>query len=253
MYKDFKKGYDNFSKKFFTRLNGEEFVPSGDEVSIYSVVSTLRDKYGVYNNIFFNKLTKNINSINFSNGYSFLTAAETEKKLRRVGNIGFYVDENGYYYCKVYYVDGKGKVTGTTDVDNFIRVGASDDELNKNKSIFTHYLDNLSKFAVENPGVEFRWDKLNPQVEAKYVGDDFINVKLDLYNIDNVKASFVNPTDFFYADYNSKEHGEINDYVFFYSDEILKKSSLNVNDLDPFIKKSISKELSLGGDTLHLK
>jgi len=250
MSKEFEEKYRDFRTRLFTRLNGPEFKASGDEVSLYDVVSTLRNKYGVYNNIFFNKLQKDINLINNSNGYTFMTPKGTEKKLRKVGNIGFYANEDGYYFCRVYYVNGEGKLTGYTDVDNTIKLDVSDEELNKNKRIFGRYLSALADFVSKNPEESFRWDTLNPQAEVKSVGDGFISCKIDLYNIDKVKGSLAKLGDIIVSTNHTKEDGVLYDYVEYYNDELLKKSSCNVEDLVPEVKQIVKKELGIGGKVL---
>ena len=227
---------NNLRSKFLSRLNGDFFVSSGDEVSIYEVVKTLYDSYGFFNFCFFDKLEKAIQKINRSNGYHIL--GKNNNPLKRVGNIGFYVEEDGYYYCRVYYVDERGRVTGYTDVDNTIKVNASDEELNKNKKVFNDYLSYLDLFTTAYPGKSFRWDKLNPIAEVKELGDGFLSCKIDpyIYNMKQARMNFAKAED-------SRIAGSLYEYIDMYNEEIMKKSSLNKEDLDPMIKEMINCKL----------
>ncbi len=224
---EYLKGYKEFIRKIDERYYCDKVQISGDIVSAYDMVEALRNKFGKYNNVFFKKYENTLKRFNRRNGFTSITYS---KKRRMIGNIGFYVDESGYYYCKLYYVDEYGKVCGIGIVDNSVKLDACDDEANVNKKELMQYLRVLSDFATKNPGMSFRWDKLNPQVEKFDVGDDFLKCTINLYDLDMVQPYFARSVE---SDkYACFDHEYANKVVSQCGDAFLKRMSVNLNDVN---------------------
>ena len=68
------------------------------------------------------------------------------------------------------------------------------------------------------------------------VGDDFISAKLNLQNLNGPTVYFTNSEDFGLASYKDNTHNELYDYISFYNDEVMKKTEVSIDDLDPTIQ-----------------
>ena len=248
------EGYLDFKARLYKRLDEEEPIEiSGDEISVLDVLDALRNKFSKYNNAFFMKLYKDITTINAKNGHRLLSLDTENKKYSRVGNIGFYVDKYGYYYCRVYFVDGYDRVIGTTDVDNTVKLNACADEANRNKKIFMKYLNILAEFVQENPGMEYRWDALNPFVPKMHVGDDFITKTIDLYNLEGNDAFLTNRRDYELSNfYDRGIYGRLSEHLSMYGTSLLHRTPINLNDVDPFVADIVRKEYNMGGPELKI-
>ena len=246
MNQEFKEKYYDFKRRLFERLYTNEVNPSIDEVSIYDVLNTMGEMLKPYNFVFVSNLDKEIDEMNRKNGYNFLVPDYKNKSLRRIGNISFNAQSDGYYYARVTFVDGFGKTIGTCDVDNTIKVGNADEEIIRNKKYFVKYLDALNAFVTSFPGLEYRWDVTNPYVKPQYIGDEFLQSKLDLNNLENPTISLTNMNDIAIATIKHKpENGELYDYISFYDKEVMKKTPVQVEELDPFVKNIVINKLNL--------
>ncbi len=246
--KKFLEEYRDFIYEMDKRYYKDKVEKSSDEVSAYDLIGALKNKFGAYNHAFFDKLQKDLNLINCTNGYNFMTSIDTEKDLRRIGNIGFYVNEDGYYFCRVYYCDGRGRIKGTADVDNFVKVDACDTEANRNKRIFLKYLNVLAEYANKHPGESYRWDLLNPQIETFYVGDDFLSCRIDAYYLDGIEPYWTNSSSV--EKYALYDHEHANKTISQCHDAFLKRMPVNINDIDPLVADIVRKEYDLNGPKL---
>ena len=92
----FLKNYRDFIREIDKRKVKDKVQISGDELSVYDLLAALRNKFGSYNDVFFKDYESRIKRLNRRNGFTSITY---NKNRRIIGNIGFYVEENGYYYC----------------------------------------------------------------------------------------------------------------------------------------------------------
>ena len=221
---------------------------TSDVVSAYDVIKALGNKVGLYNNVFLKKLDKKIALFNRRNGYNAFTSIDKEKKLRRIGNIGFYVEPDGSYYLKLYYVDGRGKIIGTGIVDNFVKINGCDEETYKNKEELFEYLEYLAAFVSMNRGMEFRWDKLNPIFDTFYVGDELLTCRINPYETSNVEPYWTIESNG--AVYGLYDHEYANKLISQCGDGFLKRMEVNLNEIEPLVADIVRKEYNLGGQKL---
>lgn len=242
---EFLQGLADFWRKVNERDCRDRVEITNDVVSAYDVLEALRSKgIGEYNKLFLDKLPMVINKFNQRNGYTVFTPEEVNKKCRRIENIGFYVEEGGYYYCKLYYADGRGRIIGTGIVDNTVKVDACDDETIKNKKVLMKYLSKLAEFAEKNPNLSFRWDNFDP-IKPTIVGDDFIGYSISPYHLTDQSPYFTNPgEDYKYYEHNGdfgREVVEQRGKVF------LERMPVNLADLDPSISEIVRRVYGLEG------
>lgn len=241
---EFIKGLSNFWKKVDERYVRKNVEITDDVVSVYDVIIALRGTLWDYNKFFINKIPAVIQKFNQRNGYTIFTPEEVNKKCRRIENIGFYVDEDGYYYCKLYYADGRGRIIGTGIIDNTVKVDACDDEAIKNKRELMRYLHKLAEFAEKNPHLSFRWDTFNPISETK-IDDGFLGYRINPYNLTDECPYFLFPTrDSKYYDHDGEYGREVVEQC---GVTFLKSMPVNIEDLDPSIREIVKRTYGLGG------
>ena len=247
MDKEFNKKYVEFINKMDERYCRPSIAMSGDEISAYDFINGLNNRLEKYNKVFFGGRNRIIDSFNRRNGYTVFTPEYKDKKYRRIGNVGFYVEENGYYYILLYFVDSRGKLTGTGIVDNFVKLDACDPETVNNKKYLMKYLEVLSDFQRENPEVSFRWDTLNPISENIVVGDGFIDCTINPYSLKYICPYFANSSDDKFVHHKS-------DYAFDVVSQcgevFLKNMPVNLNDVNPSLSTLVRKEYGLDGQKL---
>ncbi len=239
-YFDFRKRLHEFECK-------DIIEPSGDTVSAYDMAYALRKKLGYYNEALMDNLEVQVIRFNKRNGYSVFTPDEVTKKCRRIDNIGFYVEENGSYYIKLYYVDGRGRDIGTGIVDNFVKLDACDEEAIKNKRYLMKCLNILADYSAKHPGESFRWDLKNRIVDLIQINGDFLSCTLDIYHIDRPEPYFTSSKDAGLAIY---EYGYGEKNISQDSCYYLKRMSVNLNDVDPLVSDIVRKEYNLEGKKL---
>ena len=248
---EFLKGLADFWNKVNERDCRDKVEITSDVVSAFDVLKALKaKKMGEYNSFFLADLPVVINKFNKRNGYTVFTPEDVNKKCRRIENIGFYIDEDGYYYCKLYYADGRGRIIGTSIVDNTVKVDACDEETIKNKKTLMKYLNKLAEFKEENPNLSFRWDSFDP-IKPTLVGDDFLGYWVSPYDIWK-KTDLQYQSPFFV---NSREDSKYYDYNGELGREVveqrgrvfLERMPVNINDLDPSVAEIVRRVYGLEG------
>ncbi len=247
MDKEFNKKYVEFINKMDERYCRPSIAMSGDEISAYDFINGLSNRLEKYNKVFFGGRNRIIDSFNRRNGYTVFTPEYKDKKYRRIGNVGFYVEENGYYYILLYFVDSRGKLTGTGIVDNFVKLDACDEEAIKNKRYLMKCLNILADYSAKHPGESFRWDLKNRIVDLIQINGDFLSCTLDIYHIDRPEPYFTSSKDAGLAIYeNGDSEKNISQASYYY----LKRMNVNLNDVDPLVSDIVRKEYNLEGKKL---
>ena len=211
--------------------------PSGDVVSAWDIFKAINKRFGECNRAFFGNYYGKIRNMNFRNGFIFEHLPSIHKGTKRIGDIGFYVDENGYYFCRVYFVNQFDDVIEEEVVDNFVKVNGCSLEVNNNKKTFIKYLDALEKFVEENhyspetPGIAYRWDSTNPIVKPFTMGDDFIESYFDIYNPDHSRTYLTKRGDRDTAKADITDDSELEDIVYGCSISMLQSTPVNLNDI----------------------
>lgn len=100
----------------------------------------------------------------------------------------------------------------------------------------------LNSFIIDNPGINFSWDKDNEKDNVITSSDGFLSYKLDLRNIEYPIIGFSNYDDAVTASLKiPHEGGELNDYIDFYKDDFLKRQSILIDKLPKNFKEIYTK------------
>ena len=100
---NFEERYLEFKTRLFDRLNSSNVEITNDVVSMYDVFNAVSNKFGFFNAILLDNLDKEIRTMNMNNGYVILPDS-VKRKNRKIGDVKFHIQEDGYYYCEVVYV-----------------------------------------------------------------------------------------------------------------------------------------------------
>lgn len=246
--------YDRLYKLIMERLNGENIVSTDNEVSMYDVVCSVQNEMYAYNLILLNNLDKSIKKLNRNNGYTKLTPKFVCKKLPRITDIANYVTKEGNAYIHIMFTNGR-KIVLTGDSFN-VRVVSSDlessdtiDFVNYNTDIFSIYCGTMLDFNANFPGVEMAWGKNVKNKMEQVLTDGFISYTLKPTVNSLSTPIFASHEHNELAITHNKKHSELIDYIAFYVEEVLKKSKVNVNVLNPFIQMCLQRKNDLNNES----
>ena len=197
-----------------------------------------------------NEIIKSIKKLNRNNGYKKTTPKFIRKKLPRIIDMANYITKEGVPYIHIMFTNDKKMVlTG----DSFgVRVVSTDfescdtiDFINYNTDIFSIYCGTMLDFAQNFPGIEMAWGKNTNNKMKQTITDGFISCTIRPTNPTLPQPIFAQNENNELATKHNKKHGELYDYLAFYSEEILRKTKVNVNELNPFIKACLNRYLRL--------
>ena len=250
---------DELKAKIYERLNRNPVDEKGDIISLYTLVNTLKDELSDFNKVLITEKEKYVKNKNL---------------FRDLLNKKVYVEyvipgvtEDGIAYIKLFLMDLNHETIGELNLfDNYnspelivLDINRCSFQqlkkiLSKNEKEFKKYLYYLNIFKQDNPGFNFTFDSNNPNEYVKYeYSDDFMTCNVDLLNIDNTRITLKNIDDIDLATTRDKYNGILYDYIDFYNDEIMRKTEVNIEDLNPFIQSIIKRKLNLNNNnTLKL-
>ena len=113
------------------------------------------------------------------------------------------------------------------------------------KDFFETTLNYLRGFKEEYPDMEFEWnDRLFHKNAIQDIGDGFIEGHFNLNHLENASCNLQDPDDGELSDKDGP-YSELQDYIGMYQKEFMKKTEININDLNPLyhaiVKKSLGK------------
>jgi len=248
--------YIELERKFNNRLQSPVFLSDREELSAYDIISAIRSEMGPYNVEFFEHARHDIKSINLRNGYSNpLTRNLKIHKLAKIGKISFNVLKDGNVYFDIYLYDNKNNYIGyiscdenfmsymdihDVDVDKY-SVFLFHDLLHQNASVFKYYIDVLKLFKDKFPGLEYRWDEGNPYEEKYSISDGFITTNINLNDINSSNYIRLESD----KDFRLSFYGDLYKKVINYSEELAKRTSVNIEDLHPVSRRMVEKYYGL--------
>lgn len=242
--------YDRLFKQIMERLNSERVVYTSEEVSMYDINESVINEMHIYNLILLQNLDKSIKKLNRNNGYTLLTPKFVTKKLPRIIDIANYITEDGIPYIHIMFTNDR-KIVLSGDSFN-VRVISTDfksnetiEFVNYNTDIFSIYCGTMLDFAQNFPGIEMAWGKHTNNKMKQTITDGFISCTIRPTNPSLSQPIFTKTENNEIATKHNKKHGELYDYLAFYKEEILRKSKVNVNDLNPFIKTCLNRYLNI--------
>ena len=254
-FKDFRITEDkikDFKRRLFDRLNSKPVKNEGDIISLSELREILNFELEEYNNMFFINLKKTINIINTKQG--FLNLFNHDEVF--ISSIIPTIKDNNCYliinFCTLNGINlgsaqisfdyNKNIINGIEDYDNLSSV---DRILVSNKKTFELYLNKLVDFNNYHQNLDYSWNDSKPTEDIYHVVDDgFLYSIISLNEIPKVSVTLSNSEDILISRIETN-NGELYDYIDFYNDELLRKTAVNVNDLNPLYRKLVSKSLGL--------
>ena len=242
--------YDRLYKLIMDRLNSEVVVSTEEQISMYEIIECVQNEMHLYNLILLNNLEKSIRNLNRNNGYTRLTPKFVCKDLPRITDMANYITKEGIPYIHIMFTNGR-KIVLTGDTFN-VRIVSSDfgssetiDFVNYNTDIFSIYCGTMLEFAQNFPGIEMAWGKEVKNKMEQTLTDGFISYRLRQTYTSLSTPVFASEEHNDLAITHNKKHSELFDYIAFYSEEVLKKSKVNVNTLNPFVQECLNRKKAL--------
>lgn len=246
--------YDRLYKLIMDRLNSKVVESTEEQVSMYDIIECVQSEMYLYNLILLNNLDKSIRQLNRNNGYTILTPKFVCKDLPRITDIANYITKEGVPYIHIMFTNG-GKIVLTGDTFN-VRVVSTDfassetiDFLNYNTDIFSIYCGTMLEFNQNFPGIEMAWGKEVTNKMEQTLTDGFISYRLRPTSTTLSTPVFASKEHNDLALTHNKKHSELFDYIAFYSEEVLKKSKVSVNTLNPFIQECLNRKITLSNES----
>lgn len=254
MTKEDKILYLQLKSKLMERLNSKKIIPNDEIVSIKDVKDASRIMIP-YNKILLEDANKEIDSINKKNGF---LKANTSKPFRDhlfIKSIDIALDGNGICNIFVYCIDennNKGIVRYTADLyqelglEYKVNIAMSEENESKISHInFPKYFRAAKAFADEFPDVPYIWSQNLDNVYNQHIGDGFIESIVDLNHPNWYGVILKDEKDLALAT-TKIDHGYLDqDYFGMYGREMSERTTVNMNDLNPFLRLLTKKHLGL--------
>lgn len=257
MTEEFKNKYINLKSRIFERKDSKRIVPNGDIVSIKDV----RDAAQVmipYNKVLLKELNEEVERINKMNGFDKMNVNKAFEKHLFIKSADVALDGNGVCNIFVYYMDenfNRGIVRYTADLYQELgleyKVNIAMGEKNESKIShidFPKYFRAAKKFADEFPDVPYVWSEKLDNVYNQKVGDGFVVANINLDAPKRITATLGNVEDLTISREKINNGYLYDDYLGMYNEEFMAKTSVNMNDLNPFLKLITKKHLGLDED-----
>lgn len=251
------KKYDELYSKIMRRLNSSKVKNTNEVVSMYDVACAVNEAMSLYNILLVKSQDRIIKKLNKSLGYGLLTPSFVKKSLPRVSKIANTIDENGDAFVCIYFEDGNSIfVTGNSEFATIFNTTFTGSEVldfvKFNKETFNIYLGCLKEFASNYPGVKVNFGPWCKNSIDQKLDDGFMACTVGVVNPEDTQIGFASMYDHSLATDRTKKYAELYDYVAFYNEELLKKSAVNVNDLNPFVRACVSQYLNIEDNSLTL-
>ena len=239
------------------RLDEYLYMPAvkneGDIINVYKLKEVINHELSDYNELFVNqgkrviKLFNNkqflklfYNPLNISfikkivpeikDGKCFVTIElDSEKQPERI------VIDNDYDHPELYNLDGSNHT--------FERIRS----LMNDKSIKLYVLSclaSLNVFKERFPNMDYLWDYNNPSKDSTLKFDDgYVSFLFQLDDVYSPHIGFADLDNYNRSDYQIDTLYQMLDYD---ADNIMRRTPININDLNPLYREIISKEIDLG-------
>ncbi len=236
----------NLRNRIYDLFDKDVVKQEGDIISLYDLIEILRNDLLPYTDALTLDTEKTIKRINFKSIFN--------RKVPMISRIIPTVRENNTVSLKIYFCDERryaGEVELTEDFYPNINnvdydrypVESICKLLNDNKEKFQSYLYLLRQFNMTHEGYDFEFNN-EKNTNNQEIDDGFIACNLNLGNLRYNHATLSSVNDLRLALTKIQNFGVLYDYIEQYNDEIKKKTSVNINDLNPFIQDIVRKSLN---------
>ena len=250
------KEYDELYLKIRDKLDSNDVVNDGDEISAYTLANALCAGMNYYNYYLIGEIEKIANHKNKC--ISLSSMFRINYPVSYIYKICPGVKENGEKYINIYFTNSLfNRKIGKAVIDsNFeIKMEYLSEEYNKDKTLklfsdnlglFEEFMSVLATFKEQYPGVAYEWNN-NFKGKKEVLDDGFNTINFDLDHPNYPVVSLSNFKDISIAKNYSKKYGELYDYIDFYKVPIMKKTKVNINDLNSLYQIIVKKQMELYG------
>ncbi len=227
--------YSRLKKKILERLNKNEVVSSNDTISLYDLIEILKTHTSEYKEIYNNDLQNDINKINMKSKVYNLFGADLQEVKSMNYDFGSFKYLINYPFLKVAFKENNDLL--------FLSEETKEENLESNKFYKYHrktldkYLDTLSRFVSEYPllaNKDVNWFNRGKKIT---IDDRFVKCDINLNHMDNTAVTLSN-SDELNTSFIRKNNvdRELYEYIEFYNEGLQKRTSININKLDPSIR-----------------
>ena len=240
--------YSKLKKKILERLNQNEVESTNEVISLYDLIEILKLHTEEYKEIYNNKVDEDIDKINLKTKLYNLFGADIKEVKSMNYGFGSYNYLLNYPFLKITFKNDKDVMLLNTESDNL--------ELNKfylcHKKTIDKYLDTLSRFVSEYPllaNADVNWFNKNKTIT---IDDGFVKCDINLNDIDSTAATLSDKDDF-KASLIRKDNveRELYEYIEFYNQGLQKRTSININKLNPNIRYIVKHYYNLEKPMIH--
>lgn len=242
--------FDNLYIKIVEKLGSKDIQTQGDIINLEDLKKACNEGLKKYNFYLIDQIPNRIKEINRhsrSNQFPYI-----EKDYPTLTNIKSYVldDDNFYIRCTFQKENGLDFILFSLNENNEVIIcstslknGEDKKFLCKNNIVISSMLNVLQSFINEFPKVEYTWDKDHRNAFDQSISDGVFTSEIFLNYPDKTYLGLKSAEDCITATTRTYKYGELYDYLSMYQDSYIRKTAININDLNPFIKLLVDKYL----------
>ena len=219
-------------------------------VTLSDIQKSIKCEFGEYNEVLVNDSKKDIKNINNSDVYD--RYRKTKNELPSLVRIIYNTTKNNNQYAKLYFGSEKERKSGDMLIslkDGIMNIistsfsqNASERFLESNFDILYSKLQKLSQFNENYPNEEMEFDSGIKYYKYKspneqLLSDGFVDCYVNFNHPEHMAVFFSDLNDHEISITHSKKFGKLRDYIEMYNNEIMSKVKVDINTLNPFVRK----------------
>lgn len=238
--------FNELKERIFNIFQKEIVNENCEEISMYDLVNKLKENLDYYTEVLIKDNESFVKKINRNTLF--------KKNIPYILKIVPTINEENDVFLKVFLKNYDEKKLRQIDVlkntnNKLLSFRFNDREnnthnvlyLDKFKDKLNFYLDTLIEFNNKYDGIKYTFDKDNKDIDNNYIYEDnFIKCSINFNDLDKTTVVLNDYKDLAAATYKQKSGEVLHDYIDFYNDEIMKKTSINKKDLNDLSKKILN-------------
>lgn len=240
---------ENVKNIIYKRFNKPYVLSSGDEISVYDLISAIRCQKEPYDIYFYKKVRKDISKINVRSMYKNLGIIKYKYPI--IQNINLGIDESGLISMELECNDfhrGPIRIVYGESSLSVPKITVISEEKEVDVEPYNNFLRSISKkinsyrFYLQRFKDEFKFNGVSWSTDSKRNNTPAV-IDGEVYWILDSKNSRYDAYSYGYR--NDNESDMLDQYFSLNKEELSKKSSINICDLDPLTKRVVEKHFGL--------
>ena len=241
--------FEELYLKIMNKFASKEIVHENNDIDAFTLHTALKDGMSSYHHCLVDNAQKMVKAINKKVSKSNLFQSNAQipyiyKMCPGINDVGNkYID---IYFTNKYADRNLGKAT--VDEDLNVNVVSLSKDYSKEKVTsflkddisYEDFFDTLDAFRWLYPNISYQWNNQHENSKEK-IDDGFNTIYFDLDDIDRPIVAFSNHHDSDVARTYSKKYGYLYDYIDFYKDEIMRKTKVSVDHLNPLYQSIVKR------------